>query len=73
MADDYTPLLSDVREYVAAVKVFTEDEFNRALTVHDAELRAQIAADIRAHQREPSDYPVEVTLEKAARIAEGKL
>ena len=66
MTDDYTPSMAEIRRYIVDCKgpLWTEQRFDRAIAAHDAELRAEIAAQIRA---EPLDLNGDNRLEAAIR------
>lgn len=77
MSDDYTPSMASIRNYYANDGAGEDPDllaaFDRWLAHHDAELRQQVAREIRAMGSESWDgyTPDEVPGTVAARIAEG--
>jgi hypothetical protein len=69
MSDDYTPSMENVRRIYAG-RMDPKNmgaEFDRAIAAHDAELRAEIAAEIRAEAKKRYMDAFD-----AATVAEGK-
>ena len=77
---DYTPSMDDLRRQIQdgaqSTGAIDGPAFDRAIAAHDAELRAEIAAAIRAEKVAVSYYSGDVprnrALEIAATIAEGR-
>ena len=88
MPDDYTPSMGEIREEYAFQYLDAAEGrkmFDRAIAAHDAELRAEIAAAIRADLQEwlslgtgedeaahSTAWFVKGSYERAATIAEGQ-
>jgi len=77
-ADDYTPSMDDIKVWLRhhAPVLWPLDALDRAIAAHDAQLRAEIAAAIRAEAEgtpDGTEYPAYLNgLLRAATIAEGR-